>query len=575
MSVWHLILLTTTYGVLFPNRDPVPSDWVASPYLHPFHPCRAGPDSVLLTWSSALHAVEPIAFYEIQVRWPLSVEPNDYRLISRATPDGFAPTDWVSNRTWASTWSDYVSVYSGGGRQWRFNTRQITGLNDQKVFDFRVRAHNDEGAVTEWSDPVLATLFLPARKERFSIELIGTGRNNAQFSQIVVDGTVLFNRSDLVGFALAVFDRSDVALTHFDMYDVFRSSNESARLASDVRANGPDKFIAVVSGYAWEWHLTPGLAATLELYGAYYVGQWARVFANQVQPSPYADLAETASQDAFGHPYALLGYAGLGMGNGYESLQLNTGHYLATGKAERAIIRLGMYFNYPLGRYFVAATSESAKPLSHEFFSKSQIPRSGTLHNPVPRTVASSFQIQLQSTYAPYVGNIWNQVEYLMEANETIVLDEYNATNFGFEIVQVSWLPDPLVSLDPRAGDLLETELERVWGGPTARVSGINSSFPLPGSVSVGVERLCGRALDFRQFTHSGCDYYDNSTLTADVPLLRWGVGLWPGECLNCTQIGNVTNLVDFSIIRETPPINQTDMNVTMDVWIDEGNYYV
>ena len=533
-------LFLGTQGVMFPS-DPALSVWTASPALQPFHESRATGSSILLAWSTGKHSMEAIGHYEVRVRWPLAVEQYDYKLQARPTERDFFALDRVTNREWAKQWSEYTSVYSGLGRQWNFST-PLSLNGTVRVFDFQVRAVSVTGLVSEWSEPVLMHTVLENRLERFSVELVGTGRNNAMRSLITVGGTAIVNKTDLRGFALAVFDRSNFSLAHVDVYDVFTNRSESARMVADIQKQGPDKFIAVVSGDAWEWNLTPQLASVLEVYGAYYVGQWARVFSNSIRPWEYADLAETASQDTFGHPYALLGQWGLGTGGGLESIQLNTGHYLTTGKAQRAIVRVQVYYNYMLGRYFIG----NRETRSSDFFTKAQVPRPGTVHNPISQdhTVVPAYQVQPQLPYAPYIGNLHKSLEYLMEANETVVWDEYNSTNYGFEIVQVlEKLPDPLISNDPRVGSALETELERIWGGPTKRYSGVLTGQTLPGTVQTGTVRICPTILSKRLTNdiHSVCSDYDSPSLAGSASLIRFGQGMFPTLCHasedpNCTS---------------------------------------
>ena len=511
------LTLAMCTGLRFPDASS--GRWVKTPIIQPFHAARATEESILVAWSIAHHSLEAVDRYELRVRWPLAVEPHDSNLISRTTPDGLYGEDKISNRSWAHVWSEFSLAYIGKGRQVNFTIPdRLVGVNGTvRVFDFQVRAITETDEWTDWSPSVLGHTLVPGVNERFNVELIGTGRNNPMHSQIIVAGTAVFNRTDLRGFALAVFDRKNFNLTKLDEYDVFESDSEADRMADDMLAQGPDKYVAVVSGYAWEWHFSVRLSKVFEFFGGYYVGQWSRVFENSIQPSEYADLQETASQETFAHPYCFFGSYGWGAGNGIESIQLNTGHYLAVGKAERAIAKIPIYYNYMLGRFIVGSEWEAR---SSDYFVKSQIPRAGTLHSPikVENVVTPAFQVQPQSMYAPYIGNLHQTIEYLMEANETVVWDEFNATNYGFEIVQVlSRLPDPLVSSDPRAGTFLQTELERLWGGPSARDH--------PPSVEVGTTRVCPDILKNRESLN--CSSYDS----VSFPLLQFGIGLFPTTC--------------------------------------------
>ena len=527
------------------------SYWITEPVLDPFADSRATGDSILMTWTPGSHVEDALSHYELRVRWPLVVEASDFMLHSQATPDGYFPSERVQNREWAKVWAEYALAYSGRGRQFNFSIpNQLSEVNGTiRVFDFQVRAINILGDASQWSPPVLGHTLLENTQERFLVELIGTGRNNAMFSQITVNGVSLFNKTDLRGLALAVFNRSDFSLKNLDSYDVFIDAAESRRMVADLRSlAGPGTFIAIVSGHAWEWRLSSQLATVLETYGAFYVGQWARIFETaSIRPSTYADLAETSSSDSFGHPYALFGSYGLGMGNGIESIQLNTGHYLATGKAQRAIIRLQVYYNYMLGRFFVNRYDSK----SSDFFVKSQNPPQKTLHNPISadQTVLPAYQVQPQSRYAPYIGNLYNQLEYVMEANETVVWDEFNSTNFGFEIIQVlEKISDPLVTGDPRTGDLRQTEMQRIWPKPP----------------------ICAEMIGERHSLSfdSLCPDYDDPELTTHVPLMRFGIGVFPTLCnpQNPDCASPVPTLETFSSI--TPFSSWTSATVSTIEWL-------
>ena len=555
-NVRFFYLFLALEGLKFPS-PPTSGQWTATPSLQPFLESRATSSSILLAWSLGRHSLYGIDRYEVRVRWPLTMEIYDFKFYPLATSAGMFPS---LDR--AKSWSSYFPVYSGLGRQFSFESAQISGVqvNNQRIFEFSVRAVTDDDAFSSpWSAPVLMhTVFQDATLERFYVDLVGTGRNNAGYSSIFVKGESVFHRTDLKGFALAVFDRSDFSLKFFDQYDVSSTESESLRMANDLATHaGPEQYIAVVSGDSWEWKATPLLSKTLEGYGAYYLGQWAHVFSNQVQPSPYADLSETQSQDSFGHPYAFFGCAGWGPGNGYESLQLNTGQYLAREKSETAKIRIPLYYNYMLGRYFIAPFAQGI--YTHEFFSKSQLPKPGSLHNPVPFRKTAPIQISLQSKYAPYMGNLWNAIDYIREANETVILDEFNTTNSGFQIVQqMTYLPNPLVTEDPRPSNIFETELERIWGGPCARYSQVTGEL-LSNSVSVSTTRICPSI-----FTDQVCLEYDDGV--TGVPLLEFAVGLWPTVCSSQdTGCISQTTLSSFSVIAPSRPSN--DVTVSIKTW--------
>ena len=555
MRHWIVFLI----GYVWSDPD---VSWISQPILHPFHECRATETSILVAWSLGDHASEEMSHYEVRVRWPMAMEQYDYRLQSRPTENDFFAINRVLNREYVKRWSDFFIGYTGRGRSWDFVVSdQLQNANGTvRVFDLQVRAVTVNGIKSDWSAPVLTHTVLPNEQERFLVELTGTGMNNAMASKIIVNGVSIFDRTDLRGLALAVFNRANFALEHIDVYDVFADVSESVRMTHDIVQHGPDKFIAVVSGDAWERNLGPQLASALETYGGYYVGQWARIFSSSIRSSEFADLSETASGDTFGHPYALWGMWGLGMGGGIESLQLNTGHYLVTGKSERAIVRLQVYYNYMLGRYFVSRSEARTA----DFFKKAQRPVSGTLHNPATKVVKFDYTIQRLSLYAPYIGNLHRSIEYLMEANETVVRDEFNATNYGFEIVQnLEHLPDPLITVDPRAD--MQTELERVWGGPTRRFSGYKAGEALPGTVETTTPRKCADLLALR-FSNDLGSICPNVVDSGNVDLLKFGKGLFPTICRE-TNCRSKSILEDLNVIDPSSP--WTAASVDPRIWLD------
>merc|ERR1719375_2264963 len=153
-------------------------------------------------------------------------------------------------------------------------------------------------------------------------------------------------------------------------------------MSKDLRRFHQGHLVVVVSSDAWEWNAGSVLVRTMEWCGAYHFGQWSNVFAEQPHlASPDSDLAQTASQQEFGHPYAFIGIPGLGAGMGWESLHYPTGHYLAEGgRAPKAIIRGIAYFDYVARHYRV----KNMNVLKADFYSKNNPPAPETIHRPMP-----------------------------------------------------------------------------------------------------------------------------------------------------------------------------------------------
>ena len=565
-----LFCMGDVVGILQPTGSS--GSWTSLPVIHTPSGSRSTTTTILLSWTPGEHSIETISHYEIQARFPTEIADSDQVVLPLYGSVASAyPQTVVDNREWAVSWSPWYTVYSGLGRQFLFNiTNQFSGvgIDNQRFFDFQVRAITVEsGLQSAWSDSVQGHTVLEGDRDRLLLELIGTGRNNVGFTKVVVGGNVLLNRADMKGLTLIVLDRRDLSVAFFQTYNTFDFVFESSAMAQKIRLFGPKFFILVVSSGAWEWHATPTLTDALEYYGAYYVGQWSRVFAgtSSVQFSPYADLAETASEDSFGHPYAFFGYYGLGAGGGYESLQLNTGHYLATGKAEHAIIRLELYYSYMMGRYMVG-TNEGKFPLSSDFFVKGQAPRPKTVHAPLPSFDPPVNQIQPIPAYSPYIGSLWAQLEYIMESNQTYTVPEYNVTNDGFEMVQRLLNRPAQVSSDPRRN--VVTELERIWGGPSLRYSSVTGNL-ISSSAATGTTRVCPDILLYRLAPGFTCPAYDTDA-TVGIPLLQFGIGMWPTICDHSSSHCGDPIPTSFSPLIPKP-IDITDINsevtVITDTW--------
>jgi hypothetical protein len=542
------------------------SSWSQLPTIHPIGGSRSTETTILVTWSIADHEIETIGHYKIRVRFPIQVAESErvylpkYSNITAAFPETV-----VNNREWAVSWSPWYVVYAGLGRQFMFDTsHHLGGVVNRRYFDFQVSAVTAETTIqSPWSNAVQGYTVLEGTRDRVIVELTGTGRNNVGLTKVLLAGQTLLNRADLIGLTLFVLDRRDLSVAFTQTYNTYASELEARNMAQKIRSYGPNFFILVVSSGAWEWHATPTLTDILEDYGAYYFGQWSRVFgADTVQYSPYADLAETSSQDSFGHPYAFFGWYGLGAGGGFESLQLNTGHYLVTGKAAKAIIRLELYYSYMFEKYMVSSNREI---LSAEFFTKGQSPQPGTVYAPLPLVgnPPPVWQVQPVSLYSPYIGNLWAQLEYLMEANETFTVPEYNVTNYGFEIVQRLVNRPAQVSNDPRTNVL--TELERIWGGPSLRYSNVSSGTLLGASASAGTVRVCPNVLANRWNPGTGCAVYD---ATGANPLLQFGVGVWPSVCYQ-SICGDSIVTSFYPLIGKPTDITDINTQVTVngEVW--------
>merc|ERR1719321_230709 len=155
----------------------------------------------------------------------------------------------------------------------------------------------------------------------------------------------------------------------------------------------------------------------MEYCGAYHFGQWASIFAEeQHYPSDYADLEQSASQQEFGHPYALVGIPGIGTGMGWESLHYNTGHYLATGHAHTAIIVGTFMYDYLVRHYRITDVHASKSP----FYATASPPAPDTTDYPTPidRVQVSMPSPNPAPAYTPYIGTLQRHMDAIMESTD-------------------------------------------------------------------------------------------------------------------------------------------------------------
>ncbi|KAF4666001.1 Bardet-Biedl syndrome 2 protein [Perkinsus chesapeaki] len=542
--------------------------WIP-PRFHEWHTARATRRSIYLAWDAASHPFDQVHGYELQVRNPV--------------PSSMSSVDDLTTRLREAQLLHRRDV--------------VDEVCEGCPYEFRIRAIGLREGDSPWSlKTLVAHTIRPGLVERVPFEIIGSGRNNAGPGSFVVNGEVIFRRTTERGLLLVTLARQNLKLVHMRMYDTFTDKTASNRMASDLKKFGSDVFVIVLSIDAWEWHATPGLAKAMEFCGAYHFGIWSRVFADHLhQPSPVADFEESASQINFGHPYAFVGIPGIGTGMGWESLQYNTGHYLAkVGRSPRAIIRGLFYLDYFTMRYRLSDVVTNTA----NYYLKGQPPRPETLHNPLPieKQVKPDYYVDIPDPYTPYVGNLWNSVELLLTSNETIHLPQYNLTNYGFQIVLDLFLGDPLNYIDARLSISVEDtyfqmpELERVWGGPSDRIDvartalsgevvplwrGSNRTVNRSEVVMVLEDRVCGDpAVNYiTKWRYNASNNIcrgspfdispSQADLVSDAPLMSSNRTTWMDPVntakslihRNFTQIGNGTCCPDYDVDPNGSPM--------------------
>ncbi len=169
--------------------------------------------------------------------------------------------------------------------------------------------------------------------------------------------------------------------------------------------------------------------------------------------------------------------------------------------------------------------------------------------------------ISRPAMYVPYIGILPSHIDSLLAANATNTIGNFNATNYGFQIVIQMFLPEPKAFYDPRPG--LVTELERVWGGPSYRVDMKNKttqSTVLHPSLANGLllkDRVCvDKGLKLRYSANNAlcqqgrcCSAYDDAILAANAPLMKFATGVWPTICNVCGGDGTVNSFKMFDAL--------------------------
>lgn len=550
--VSFLSLWIRTWALYFqPQQDPALA-W-HPPLLQPWDPLRAQPRSVTVTWTPAWNHWCASGHYILEARYPAG------------SPLHFADLEPLQNReadrensTWPGddAWTPWEVAYDGLGRS--FALRVETGQGHAVQVRVKGCGRGDilpaaGCGCSEWSPVQTVHTILSAAVDKINFFIQGTGKNAHDYSIIEVNRRTIYRRRDEAGLVLAVFSRLDLSLQWLRTYDTHLNRSKSLDMSKDLRLFNNTHLVVVVSATAWEWHATRSLVKAMEFCGALHFGQWAYIFAEQPHyASPVSDLQADASQREFGHPYAFIGIPGIGSGMGWESLMYNTGFYLADNvKVPKAVIRGVAYYDY-IARLYRLTEVVATKA---DFFLRNNPPGHETLHNPMPARKAHSPLFQMmQTSYVPYYGTLTAHITKLIEANATVP-----PYNFAFALQSLAGV----IKVDPRPMSYWQTELERVWSGPSMRWWYHNSSILRPGLELE--ERYCSYFMYWgytmaspescgANFTEC-CDYIDVPGILA----LACSIGVAPILCRysNTTQVVNTTPLTTampfpFTVINRT-----------------------
>lgn len=440
--------------------------------MMPFDPVRGLPTSCTVSWTPGWNQWATNDRYELEARRPLyyPMKMGDYENLQfREYEQEITDDRWPGDEYW----TPWQIVYSGLGRIYSYPVDTSQGYAVQ--FRVRVCGEWENSGCSPFSPVQSAHAVVSGMLDKVNIYVKGTGKNYPDYTEIRVNNQTVYSRRDETGLVLAVFSRMDLSLQLLKAYDTHRDRSQALQMSKDIRVFDQSSFVVVASSIAWEWHATRALARTMEFCGAYHFGQWAHTFAETPKyESSMSDLQRTASQSEFGHPYAFIGVPGLGTGMGWESLMLNTGHYLPSPllKVPEAEIRAIFYFDY-IARYYRLQKAVFSKS---SWFQKAEVPLQDTIHNPLPAEKKPVERLEVpaiqQERYQAYVGTLQSQITRLIESNLT--LPPYN---YGFVLETAGGI----LRVDPRPRDLWVTELEKLWLGASARYWHTNGTLLNPG----------------------------------------------------------------------------------------------
>lgn len=458
-------LLPVAHGLYFPAIDVV-ANWTA-PILMPFDPVRGLPTSCTVSWMPGWNPWATNDRYELEARRPLQYP---FRLGDSENMQFREYDQEIRDESWPGDeyWQPWQLVYSGLGRLYTYRVETEVGYAVQ--FRVRVCAEDPSVGCSPYSPVQSAHAVVSGTLDKVHIYVKGTGKNYPDYTEIRVNNHTIYKRRDETGLVLAVLSRMDLSLQLLRAYDTHRDRAQALEMSRDIRAFNQSYFVVVASTIAWEWHATRSLAQTMEFCGAYHFGQWAHTFAESPHyESSMSDMQRSSSQDEFGHPFAFIGIPGLGTGLGWESLMLNTGHYLPSPllKVPEAEIRAIVYFDY-IARYYRVQSALASKA---NWWLKAELPVQDTLHNPLPEEKKPMERMDVpaiqKKKYHPYIGTLQNQITQIIEANFTVP-----PYNYGFVLESAGGT----IRVDPRPREEWVTELERVWMGRSARYWHTNGS---------------------------------------------------------------------------------------------------
>lgn len=229
---------------------------------------------------------------------------------------------------------------------------------------------------------------LKRNNKKVNVYMRGTGRNNHGNAIIKLNNNIILEHGKFQGLAVIALNRRNLKVDTIQLFDTYtKNSNvktetvtytkysydddgniitstetttveKSLLLENDnklqkfIKSIKDNQFILLVSCYGWEQYFTYKTAELLARYGALKIKELSYSFYQSYNEDKF-QFESILPQNKYHHPYAFIGIRNLGMGNGFEVVQTNKGHYISTENLPQAEIIVTLSFNeYNRAYYF-------------------------------------------------------------------------------------------------------------------------------------------------------------------------------------------------------------------------------
>lgn len=280
--------------------------------------------------------------------------------------------------------------------------------------------------------------YIPLKRKNTSVSLFvrGTGRNNHNNAQILLNNDIIFNNGKYQGLALIVLSRYNLQVKTINYFDTYTEKKETQKndvfyekyfydetnniisetvvitmtkeyktkqaelLLKSIKQLKKSDLFVLVSCYGWEKYFTIEVAEFLTQHGGLKIKElnYAFYHDNHENVLNYDSLLE---KNYYHHPYALVGIPYIGSGNGYEIIQTNKGHYLSTDNLPNAEVLVHLTFDEHLRVFlFKTAHKEHYNFINHIY-----------LHKAMDFSLKNMFPLLVNSNVTTFINSHFNIFE--------------------------------------------------------------------------------------------------------------------------------------------------------------------